>query len=63
MLPRNMRKEMITTDELTSQLRQQGIEHCSDVKRAFFEGDGSISVIRKDKGETGGGTGTLKEIT
>jgi uncharacterized membrane protein YcaP (DUF421 family) len=63
MLRRNMQKEMITTEELDSQLRQQGIEHCSEVKKAFIEGDGSISVIRKDKGETGGETGPLKEIT
>jgi uncharacterized membrane protein YcaP (DUF421 family) len=63
MLRRNMQKEMITTEELDSQLRQQGIEHCSEVKKAFIEGDGSISVIRKDKGETGGGTGPLKEVT
>jgi len=63
MLRRNMQKEMITTEELESQLRQQGIEHCSEVKKAFIEGDGSISVIRKDKGETGGETGALKEIT
>jgi len=53
MLPRNMRQEMITTDELMSQLRQQGIEHCSDVKEAFIEGDGRISIIRKDNGGTG----------
>ena len=63
MLVRNMRHEMITTDELNSQLRQQGIEHCSEVKKAFIEGDGSISVIRKDKEETGRETGPLKEIT
>ena len=62
MLRRNMQKEMITTEELNSQLRQQGIEHCSEVKKAFIEGDGSISVIRKDKAETGQETGSLKEI-
>jgi uncharacterized membrane protein YcaP (DUF421 family) len=63
MLVRNMRHEMITTDELNSQLRQQGIEHCSEVKKAFIEDDGSISVIRKDREETGRETGPLKEIT
>ena len=50
------------SEELNSQLRQQGIEHCSEVKKAFIEGDGSISIIRKDKGETGRETGPLKEI-
>jgi uncharacterized membrane protein YcaP (DUF421 family) len=57
-----MRREMITTEELNSQLREQGIEHCSEVKRAYIEGDGTISIIRKDKGETGGNAESLKEI-
>ena len=63
MLPKNMRQEMITTEELNSQLRQQGVEHCSEVKRAYIEGDGSISIIRKDKAETGNNTGEVKGIT
>jgi uncharacterized membrane protein YcaP (DUF421 family) len=50
MLRRNMRKEQLTVDELMSQLREQGIEDVSDVKLAFMEGDGQISVIQK-KGE------------
>jgi uncharacterized membrane protein YcaP (DUF421 family) len=62
MLPRNMRQEMITTDELNSQLRQQGIEHCSDVKMAYIEGDGSISIIRRDKGDTGRNSDQMKGI-
>ena len=52
MLPRNMRQEMITKEELDSQLRQQGIDDCAEVKEAFIEGDGRISIIRWDKGET-----------
>jgi uncharacterized membrane protein YcaP (DUF421 family) len=62
MLIRNMRQEMITTEELSSQLRQQGIEHCSEVKKAYIEGDGSISVIRQDSGETGQKDAPLKGI-
>jgi uncharacterized membrane protein YcaP (DUF421 family) len=50
-LRRNMRQEMITVDELMSQLRQQGIEGPGMVKKAFIEGDGRISVIRQDNGE------------
>jgi uncharacterized membrane protein YcaP (DUF421 family) len=49
MLRRNMRQEMITPEELNSQLRQQGIESCSEVKRAYIEGDGRISVIKHQK--------------
>ena len=43
---RNMRKEMITVEELMSQLRQQGIEDLEDVKKCCLEGDGEISVIK-----------------
>jgi uncharacterized membrane protein YcaP (DUF421 family) len=42
---RNMRHELITEEELMSQLRQQGVEDIAQVKRAFMEGDGHISVI------------------
>jgi uncharacterized membrane protein YcaP (DUF421 family) len=53
LLRRNMRQEMITREELMSQLRQQGIDDPAQVKRAFIEGDGRISIIRRDGGETG----------
>jgi uncharacterized membrane protein YcaP (DUF421 family) len=38
---------MITPEELNSQLRQQGVESCEEVKEAFIEGDGRISIIKK----------------
>jgi len=63
MVFRNMRQEMITTEELNSQLRQQGVEHCSEVKVAYIEGDGRISIIRQDNGETGQKSAPLKGIT
>ena len=47
LLRRNMRKEMITYDELMSQLRQQGVENVSEVKKCYLEGDGQFSVITK----------------
>lgn len=47
LLRRNLQKEMITRDELMSQLREQGIENLSDVHLACLEGDGRISVIKK----------------
>jgi uncharacterized membrane protein YcaP (DUF421 family) len=55
MLPRNMRRELITEEELMSQLRQHGVEDVSEVKRACLEGDGQISVIRRPEGAGGGG--------
>lgn len=45
LLRRNMRQELITVDELMSQLRQQGIDDLVHVKTAFIEGDGRISVV------------------
>jgi uncharacterized membrane protein YcaP (DUF421 family) len=45
LLRRNMRQELITIDELMSQLRQQGIEDLAQVKSAAIEGDGRISVV------------------
>ncbi|MEO8017495.1 MAG: YetF domain-containing protein [Pseudomonadota bacterium] len=46
---RNMRREFITMDELHEKLREQGIENLTDVKAAYLEGDGQISVIRKSE--------------
>lgn len=40
-----MRAELLTREELMSQLREQGIEHIKDVKVARMEGDGKISVV------------------
>ncbi len=45
----NMRREFITEEELKSMLRQQGVEDISEVKKAYMEGDGQISVITKEK--------------
>jgi uncharacterized membrane protein YcaP (DUF421 family) len=45
-LRRNLRREYITMNELEEKLREQGIEHMSDVRMAYLEGDGQISVIR-----------------
>ncbi len=48
MITKNMRKEMITEEELMSQLREEGVENISDVKKCFLEGNGHISVIKND---------------
>lgn len=51
---RNMRKEMITEDEVMSHLRQQGVQDIAQVKLAVMEADGELSVIREDGGESEG---------
>lgn len=48
MIDRHMQKELITEEELMSQLRQQGVEFLTDVKRAYIEPDGNISIITYD---------------
>ena len=50
LLRRNLRQELITTDELMSELRQQGVESVDAVHRCYLEGDGHFSVIT-DQGE------------
>ena len=47
-LRQNLQEELITEDELLSQLRLQGIEDLAKVKSAYMEGDGRISVIERE---------------
>jgi uncharacterized membrane protein YcaP (DUF421 family) len=49
LLRRNMRRELITEEELMGQLREQGIDDLSKVKKAFMERDGRISVIQQEE--------------
>ena len=46
MLRKSMRAELVTQEELMAQLRENGIEDCSMVKRACMEADGTISIIK-----------------
>lgn len=45
MMRATMERELITEDELMSQIRQQGIDNLAHVKTAHMEGDGRISVV------------------
>lgn len=46
MVRRNLRREMITEEELESQLRLNGVEELREVKHAWLEPDGHISVSK-----------------
>jgi uncharacterized membrane protein YcaP (DUF421 family) len=46
-LRKNMRHELITMNELHSELRRNGIEDLSEVRVAYVEGDGTITVITR----------------
>lgn len=48
---RNLRMEMITLEELLEQLREQGVDDVTQVKRCCLESDGHISVIRQGSSE------------
>jgi len=45
---RNMRKETISREELLSQLREAGVDDIAEVKAAYIEGDGRISVLKRE---------------
>ena len=48
---RGMRREYITEDELLTELHRAGLEHFSQVKMAYIESDGQISIIRQERGQ------------
>ena len=45
-LKRNLQQELLTTDELMSKLRSQGVDDVSKVRKAYMESDGTISVLK-----------------
>lgn len=51
LLRENMKSEMITYDEIMSQLRQNGIENIKDVETGSLESDGHFSFIKKGGGK------------
>jgi uncharacterized membrane protein YcaP (DUF421 family) len=44
-----LRREMITEEELMSEIRLQGVERLEDVHAVYLEGNGEISVIPVSK--------------
>lgn len=48
-----MRREFMTVEEIRSQLRLHGIDDIAVVDRAYLEPNGMISVVRRDREETG----------
>jgi uncharacterized membrane protein YcaP (DUF421 family) len=55
-LRRNLRREMMTEEELLAELRKENIDDLKQVAEAYIEGDGSVSVIKRSD-RTGGGKG------
>jgi len=46
-MQRNLRRELMTTEELAAKLRAAGAQHFSEVSRAYMESDGEITVIKR----------------
>jgi uncharacterized membrane protein YcaP (DUF421 family) len=44
----NLRRESMAEADLLAKLREQGVEKPAQVRRAYMEADGQISVIRRD---------------
>lgn len=53
-LHRNMRRELLTEDELRGLLREQGVDNLSQVREARMESDGQISVTTRSGNRNGG---------
>ena len=45
LMRKNLEKELITEDELMSQLRQQGHETIKEIKKCYLESNGHFSVM------------------
>ena len=48
---RTLAAELMTEEELMSQLRLSGVEHIEDVRAAYLEGNGEVSVIQAQGGQ------------
>ena len=46
-LQRNLRQEMLTIEDLMGKLREKGVDGLDQVKHAYMESDGTISVIKR----------------
>jgi uncharacterized membrane protein YcaP (DUF421 family) len=63
-LRKHMNEELITEDELMTQLRMNGVEDLGEVKAVYLEGNGAISVIQRDgKGDGAQGKGSKTPAT
>lgn len=46
-LRENLRKELLSMEELMSKIREKGFSDLSRIKEAYMESDGQISIIQK----------------
>lgn len=53
-LHNNLRREYLSVDDLQSKLREYGIADVAEVRQAFMESDGTVTVIRRQPGTADG---------
>ncbi len=58
-LHQKLKSEVITEDEILSEVRKNGIENLAEVKAVIMESDGNISVIKKSENS---GISTLQKF-
>ena len=56
-----LQEELITEDELLTQLRLNGVEEIEEVKAAYLEGNGEVSVLKRES--TSGDEGKQTKAT
>ena len=50
LIRRTLQEELMTEQELMTQMRLNGVEELADVKAAYLEGNGQVSVIKREAG-------------
>jgi uncharacterized membrane protein YcaP (DUF421 family) len=58
LLRKTLQEELMTEEELMTQLRLNGVEDVSEVKAAYLEGNGEVSVIKVEQGGDSQGKGS-----
>lgn len=48
-LHRNLKRELLTVEDLMAKLREQGVDNVEEVKAARMEASGEISVVKRKK--------------
>lgn len=59
---RAMRQELITMEELKYKLREQGVENLDEIRIAYLEEDGEISVLQHDRSPPGRSPGSRTPV-
>jgi uncharacterized membrane protein YcaP (DUF421 family) len=58
LMRRNLAEELMTEEELMTQLRLQGVERLDEISAVYVEGNGQISVIPKNRTGPDAGAGS-----